>query len=379
MSIFFRIFVGRTENLLFMKKFFVGLMLLCGAMALHADNVNYFFHQAHPGSTTGWWRVDNCQPAIYATSADGQTQNAPWPGVEMTYLERDDDNDLWYLSIDTAIYKKITFVRVYYSAGICTDQNSKTQEFTISDLDGRNYFSLTTETQMETVEGEWYKYGDGVSLPGQPTYYLLGDAAALGAWSTDSALPMEGDSILLTLDPGTYNFKVLTGTSWDNPSYGYSNVNSNCTDVTVQAGSDDNIQIVAGTGCHIVVKNVGSGVLCITGTLGTPDGGNLGATTVYCYVTQEWWTDQGATVGMYAYDDSDNFNAAYPGVRMTQSDQVPGLWSVPIDPSMYNHLIFTRMNPEDGDSQDWGAKTGDLSVPTADAPVFVITSSTARQ
>ena len=377
MSIFFRIFVGRTENLLFMKKFFVGLMLLCGAMALHADNVNYFFHQAHPGSTTGWWRVDNCQPAIYATSADGQTQNAPWPGVEMTYLERDDDNDLWYLSIDTTTYKKITFVRVYYSAGICTDQNSKTQEFTISDLNGRNYFSLTTETQMETVEGNWFYYGGGgVSLPGQPTYYLLGDAAALGAWSLESALAMEGDSIELTLDPGTYNFKVLTGTSWETPLYGYSNVNSNCTDVTVQAGSDDNIQIVAGTGCHIVVKNVGSGVLCITGTLGTPDGGNLGATTVYCYVTQEWWTDQGATVGMYAYDDNDNFNATYPGVRMTQED-LPGLWSASIDPSMYNHIIFTRMAPDGNETLDWGAKTADLSVPTSATPVFVITSSSA--
>lgn len=384
MSIFFYIFVDETENLLVMKKFFVGLMLLCGAVALHADDVIYYFHQKDlSGSGSGgWWRSDNCQPAIYATSADGQTQNAPWPGVEMSRQERNDGNDLWHLSIDTTIYKKITFVRVYYSAGICTDQNSKTQEFTVSNLNGRNFFSLTSETQMEIVEGEWFYYGNAYSLPGQPMYYLLGDAAALGAWSTESALPMEGDSIVLNLDPGTYNFKVLTGQSWDTPSYGYSAVNSNCTDVAVQEGSDGNIQITLGSGSEIVVKNVGagtsSGVICITGNQGTPDGGNLGATTVYCYVTQEWWTDQGATVGMYAYDDSDNFNAAFPGVRMTQSDQVPGLWSASIDPSMYNHIIFTRMAPEDGETLDWGAKTGDLSVPTSATPVFVITSETAQ-
>ena len=380
MSIFFYIFVDETENLLVMKKFFVGLMLLCGALALHADDVIYYFHQTHPG-ISGWWRSDNCQPAIYATSADGETENAPWPGVEMSYSERDGDNDLWHLSIDTTIYKKITFVRVYYSAGICTDQNSKTQEFTVSNLNGRNFFSLTSETQMEIVEGEWFYYGNAYSLPGQPMYYLLGDAAALGAWSTESALPMEGDSIVLNLDPGTYNFKVLTGQSWDNPSYGYSAVNSNCTDVAVQEGSDGNIQITLGSGSEIVVKNVGagtsSGVICITGNQGTPDGGNLGATTVYCYVTQEWWTDQGATVGMYAYDDSDNVNAAFPGVRMTQSDQVPGLWSAEINPDLYNHLIFTRMNPNDDGTLDWGAQTANLSVPTTATPVFVITSSTA--
>ena len=380
MSIFFYIFVDETENLLVMKKFFVGLMLLCGALALHADDVIYYFHQAHPG-ISGWWRSDNCQPAIYATSADGETENAPWPGVEMSYSERDGDNDLWHLSIDTTIYKKITFVRVYYSAGICTDQNSKTQEFNISDLNGRNFFSLTSETQMEIVEGEWFYYGNAYSLPGQPMYYLLGDAAALGAWSTESALPMEGDSIVLNLDPGTYNFKVLTGQSWDNPSYGYSAVNSNCTDVAVQEGSDGNIQITLGSGSEIVVKNVGagtsSGVICITGNQGTPDGGNLGATRVYCYVTQDWWTSDQAAVGMYAYDDNDNVNAAFPGERMAADNQVPGLWSAEINPDMFNHIIFTRINPSDDGELSWGAQTANLSVPTSATPVFVITSSTA--
>lgn len=109
--------------------------------------------------------------------------------------------------------------------------------------------------------------------------------------------------------------------------------------------------------------------------------GGMGTTDmqrVYCKMNFQWWTESGAAVGIYAYGDGDITNAAWPGERMVLVDADNGVWTAEVDKSKFTHIIFTRMNPsDDGGSLDWGAQTENLSIPSPDAPVFVMTSSAA--
>ena len=101
--------------------------------------------------------------------------------------------------------------------------------------------------------------------------------------------------------------------------------------------------------------------------------------TVYCKVTQDWWTTDGAATGIYAYADGNVENAAWPGVRMEAVEGEEGLWKADIDTAVYHNIIFTRFNPNDCDTEgclDYGAKTGDLAIP-ADKDLYTITSTAA--
>ncbi len=99
------------------------------------------------------------------------------------------------------------------------------------------------------------------------------------------------------------------------------------------------------------------------------------ATTVYCKVTQSWWTQDDAAVGVYAFLNDDVKNADWPGVRMEAVAGEEGLWKADIDFAVYNKFIFTRVNAT-GDIAYWGAKTADLSLPTDGKNLFTITSET---
>lgn len=97
--------------------------------------------------------------------------------------------------------------------------------------------------------------------------------------------------------------------------------------------------------------------------------------TVYCKVTQSWWTDAGASVGAYCWKDSDNTqNNGWPGVKMTAVTGQTGLWSYSV-PSGYDKVIFTRLKG-DG-SEYWGAKTDDQGIQSI-KNCFTITSDTAQ-
>lgn len=99
------------------------------------------------------------------------------------------------------------------------------------------------------------------------------------------------------------------------------------------------------------------------------------ATTVYCKVTHNWWTQDGAAVGVYAFLNDDVKNADWPGVRMEAVAGEEGLWKADIDFAVYNKFIFTRVNAT-GDIAYWGAKTADLSLPTDGKNLYTITSET---
>lgn len=103
------------------------------------------------------------------------------------------------------------------------------------------------------------------------------------------------------------------------------------------------------------------------------------ATTIYCKMEHSWWKDAGAAIGAYAWTgdgESAQKNADWPGVRMTATAQAD-VWSVDVDLTKYEKIIFTRMNPGNDGDLYWGAKTKDLVIPTDGKNLFTITTSTA--
>ena len=97
--------------------------------------------------------------------------------------------------------------------------------------------------------------------------------------------------------------------------------------------------------------------------------------TIYCKMDKAWWTADNAAVGIYAWD-GDLKNANWPGERMTPVEGEDGLWSIELDINAYKNCIFTRVNGT-GDIQDWGAKSGNLTIPTDDNDLYTITSEAA--
>ena len=98
--------------------------------------------------------------------------------------------------------------------------------------------------------------------------------------------------------------------------------------------------------------------------------------TIYCKMDKAWWKADGAAVGVYTWDDGGNAKAAWPGERMTPVEGEADLWSVELDINTYHMCIFTRVNGE-GNVADWGAKTGDLTIPTDEKDLYTITSESA--
>lgn len=96
------------------------------------------------------------------------------------------------------------------------------------------------------------------------------------------------------------------------------------------------------------------------------------ATTVYCKVTQSWWTQEGAAVGVH-YWGGTSAGTTWPGVRMTPVSGEEGTWTYDV-PADVEGLMFVRVNGS-GDIADWGAKTANLTLPTDGKNLYTITST----
>ena len=95
--------------------------------------------------------------------------------------------------------------------------------------------------------------------------------------------------------------------------------------------------------------------------------------TVYAKMEHNWWTKDGAAIGIYCWGSGDP-KVAFPGERMTSVDSSQGLWSFEVDTATYPNVIFTRVNGS-GAVENWGAKTKNLTFPTDGKNLFTITNS----
>ena len=97
--------------------------------------------------------------------------------------------------------------------------------------------------------------------------------------------------------------------------------------------------------------------------------------TIYCKCEQDWWKKDGAAVGAHYWKDGGE-GTKWPGVRMTAVDGETDLWKIDVDLAKYEKIIFVRVNAS-GDIADWGAKSGNQTIPTDDKNLFTITSTSA--
>lgn len=101
---------------------------------------------------------------------------------------------------------------------------------------------------------------------------------------------------------------------------------------------------------------------------------SISAKTLYCKMEYSWWTQSGAAIAAYAFDSkSDTKNATWPGVLMTHPENDNTVWTIDIDTSKFDKVIFVRVSSA---GADWGAKTADQTIPTDDKDLFTITQST---
>ena len=99
---------------------------------------------------------------------------------------------------------------------------------------------------------------------------------------------------------------------------------------------------------------------------------SISAKTLYCKMEHSWWTADGAAIAAYAF--SSNGNNGWPGVLMTHPENDNTVWTIDIDTSKFNSVIFVRVSPE---GAYWNAKTADQTIPTDDKDLFTITSTEA--
>ena len=106
---------------------------------------------------------------------------------------------------------------------------------------------------------------------------------------------------------------------------------------------------------------------------------SLSAETIYCKVDQTWWlvNDYGedAAVAAYCWKDGGAKVAAWPGTRMTAVAGETHVWSIDIDKTVADRIIFVRV-PAAGEMADWGAKTANLEFEEG-KNLYTITSESA--
>ena len=103
-----------------------------------------------------------------------------------------------------------------------------------------------------------------------------------------------------------------------------------------------------------------------------------GEVTVFCKVTQNWWlyneSGDPAAVGVHYWGGAST-GTTWPGVRMSETTETH-VWKLNV-PADITGLIFTRVNAGTGAVSDWGAKTGDLTLPTDGKNLYTVTSESA--
>jgi hypothetical protein len=115
-----------------------------------------------------WWNADGAAVSVYAF-ADGDVNNAAWPGVRMEAVTGEEG--LWKADIDTAKYEKIIFVRVN-GTGDLADWGAQTEDLAVpADKDLYTITSTSAQWSGEgnKVTGEWSVYGEEPTPVDPPT------------------------------------------------------------------------------------------------------------------------------------------------------------------------------------------------------------------
>lgn len=140
-----------------MKKFNLKWLLLSFILSIASINTaSADTKRVYCKMTQSWWTngdaTGGASIGAYAwKSSDASQKNAAWPGVRMTWTERDGE---WYIDLDTK-YDKVIFTRVNSAPNALEDWGAKTSDLSVSE---GNYYTITTSTSTwspSTCSGSW--------------------------------------------------------------------------------------------------------------------------------------------------------------------------------------------------------------------------------
>lgn len=92
---------------------------------------------------------------------------------------------------------------------------------------------------------------------------------------------------------------------------------------------------------------------------------------IYCKMEHQWWYSVGAAVAAHYWGGTGA--TEWPGVRMERVSGQDNMWYLDVDES-HNMIIFVRVSGTDP-LTDWGAQTGNLSIPTNGDNLFTISNA----
>ena len=183
------------------------------------------FNRLYCRMTYEWWTAEDAAVGAYAY-ANADMHNAEWPGERMNKVEGADG--LWYLDVDTVLYKNIIFTRINGSGDI-TDWGAKTADLQIP-IDGKNLYTITSAEAVwgdPGVEGEWSVYDITAGAGGETItgYSVVGMYSLFGAaWDVTDAntemMRQEGNIWTYQLPSvhlrayQLYEYKVVANHSW---------------------------------------------------------------------------------------------------------------------------------------------------------------------
>ena len=97
--------------------------------------------------------------------------------------------------------------------------------------------------------------------------------------------------------------------------------------------------------------------------------------TIYCKMEYDWWYSDGAAISAYVWGDEEGEWKSAPGALMALAPWETKVWKIDIDVARYPKVCFIRVKG-DG-SENWGAQTKDLVIPTDEKNLFTISNTDA--
>ncbi len=195
-----------------------------------------------------------------------------------------------------------------------------------------------------------------------------------GAWTFKTTNYLGTDGYLTSAATGKNNYCKVSATEEDCSKFTIVFNSADSAVITSTGRSERNILRYNKTNSVFACYTSGQDSIFLYKEVASGGGSGSTTTTIYCKMTQSWWTADGAAVGVHYWGGTSE-GTTWPGVRMSPVSGEEGTWSYDV-PSDITGIIFTRVNPS-GAVTDWGAKTGDLTLPTDGNDLYTITSSTA--
>lgn len=278
------------------------------------------------------WKEDtNCSAAIYMWDSNNPTTriNAPWPGVEMTYVTFDSAKNVNYYTANVSNdYDRYQIVKVVRGGGSSPVQPS-------SDKMRTDTISYNKSAQ----EGKYVWYNTVKEVVDDTTVYNI------GGWIgyPERIITFQVDGVTYATKHAPNNEVISDGLPADPTKFGYTFASWQINGVDV---SKSTLQTQTWSANATVTARFSK----------------QSTYKVYFEAKPNWKGDGSYVAYAHMWDQYGNYNTAYPGVAMTHERYSSTVncdyYSIDV-PTGATGLVFARVHKTNGDT---GQKTNDITL-----------------